>query len=173
MKKAERDSKWFENPSRIFHMDLYLPPDAPRAFDEYDPARIADDLAGTGANVAIIFAVNQWGLAYYNSKIALKHPSLKNREFLPEVAEELHKRGLKVIAYVNYMDSYGCEKHPEWMQRDRQGKPVVYNIPSLGLTLYYSCPSSQEHRERMLAIVREVVASYGVDGIWTNKRLQI
>ena len=163
---SNKDLKWLERPIRSFHMDLYISPDAPQAFKKYDPVRIADDIAGTEANVAIIFALNQWGLAYYNSEIATKHPALGDREFLPEVAEELHKRGLKVIAYINYMDSYGCEEHPEWMQRDSQGKPMIFHIPSIRLTLNYACPSSQEHQERMMAIVREVVANYDVDGIW-------
>jgi len=148
-----------EAPAYIWHYDYYLSGNASDAFAAYDPERVADEIAGTGANFAAIFALNQHGYAYYPSKVAPLHPYLGGRDYTGTLLEALQRRGIFVITYVNYMNIERREDHPEWWQRDSDGVPIYaegWGVP---------CPNSPI-REYMADVVREIATLYPTQGFF-------
>ena len=134
-----------------------------------DVRKIVRDLAESGVNVISAFAVTYWpgGAAYYQSRIAPKHPDLGNRDLLMEVVEEAHKHGIKVIAYVNCL--WGgrelFEKHPDWAQRRVDGKPTSWEPTHTSVAM---CPNSP-YREYFLRVVEEIAENYDIDGFYFDE----
>ena len=148
-----------ERPAYIWHYDYYLSANAPDAFSAFDPDRTAEEIASTGANFAVVFALNQHGYAYYPSRIAPVHPMLGDRDYTGSMIEALQRRGLTVITYVNYMNIDQREAHPEWWQRGADGIQVYENgwgVP---------CPNGPI-RGHMSAVVREVAELYPTQGFF-------
>ena len=101
---------WINTRSRICWCDQYVLNEQETAFRAYDPERITEELVATGADSIAIFAVNQYGIAYYPSAILPQHPNLRGRDYVGDLTTRLRARGKKIIIYINWLDS----KHPEW-----------------------------------------------------------
>jgi len=130
---------------------------------------IVGRLASYGVNMINAFAISYWpgGIAYYQSRIAPRHPDLRDRDVLAEVIDEAHKHGIKVIAYVNCLwgnkDLY--EKHPGWAQRRVDGKPTAWDPTYTSVAM---CPNSP-YRDYFLNIVGEISDNYDVDGFYFDE----
>lgn len=168
---------WINKRGCIYFYDQYALNEQHTAFAKYDPDRIVAEILDTGADIVAVYASNQYGIAYYPSKIWPQHPGLKGRDYYGEVASRLQARGKKVIAYTNWLDS----KHPEWnvvpLGKEREvctaPQPLAdwadpqnpngrvqalpggaWNVPC------YNSP----RREDVLAITREILDLYRPDG---------
>ncbi len=142
----------------------------------------------------IYFQARAAGDAYYRSKIepcaALlcgKLGGTPTYDPLDVAVREGHKRGLQVHAYLNALtgEAAGIEgqcramtesdpgnprhmllDHPEWVMRDRTGKPLP-------------CPNSEEYvwvspafpdvRHRLAAVAADIARRYDVDGIHLDR----
>ncbi len=152
-------SRWEQGPIYDWHYDYYMSGRAPDGFALFDPERLADELCSTKPNLIVVFALNQHGYAYYPSSIAPVHPSLGQRDYTGSMIEALHRRGVKVITYVNYMNIDQRAAHPEWWQRTVDGQGVYeagWGVP---------CPNGPI-RPYMKAIVGEIAERYPTDGFF-------
>ena len=107
----------------------------------------------------VVVALNQHGYAYYPSNTAPVHPSLGALDYTGSMIEALHKRGVKVITYVNYMNIEQREAHPEWWQRTADGDQVYekgWGVP---------CPNGPI-RAYMKDVVAEISRLYPTDGFF-------
>ncbi|MFH2068738.1 MAG: hypothetical protein ABII89_04665 [Candidatus Omnitrophota bacterium] len=103
-------NNWVNKRNRIYWYDQYALNEQDTAFAKYDPARIAEELTLTGTDIIVIYATNQFGIAYYPSRIWPQHPNLKGQDYVGDILLRLRKQGKKVVLYVNWLDS----KHAEW-----------------------------------------------------------
>jgi hypothetical protein len=152
-------SRWECGPIYDWHYDYYMSGDAPDGFARFEAEGLADELCSTGANLVVVFALNQHGYAYYPSAVAPAHPSLGQRDYTGSMIDALHRRGVKVITYVNYMNIDQRAAHPEWWQRTTEGDQVYeagWGVP---------CPNGPI-RPYMRAIVTEVAERYPTDGFF-------
>ncbi|MBI5095082.1 MAG: beta-galactosidase trimerization domain-containing protein [Candidatus Hydrogenedentes bacterium] len=120
-------TQWLNRRGRLYWYDQYALNDQAVAFAKYDPDRIADELAATGADVIALYAAIQFSVAYYPSQIWPQHPNLHGRDYFGEVLERLRRRGKKVIAYINWLES----RHPEWnmIPLGRENDPTLKEMP--------------------------------------------
>jgi hypothetical protein len=167
---------WVWERSRLYWYDQYVLNNQESAFSRYDPDRIASEIAGTGADIVALYAANQYGIAYYPSAVIPRHPNLKGRDYFGEVAAALRKRGIRIIAYINYLDS----RHPEWNVVPLGADPAastaavplvpwadpsspggrVQDLPGGGWnTPCYNSP----RRAEVLAVAREIADAYHPD----------
>ena len=108
-------------------------------------------------------------LAYYQTKVPFhrKGRYLGGRDFFGDCCAAAKKRGLHVIARLspdlNWEDAVAA--HPEWFERDAEGKPVVHNEDS---RLFRTCMFSTYMTDYIPAIMREINSLYEVDGLFTN-----
>lgn len=173
----EGASDWFNRRARIYWYDQYALNEQATAFAQYDPDRIVAELEATGAEIITLYATNQFGIAYYPSKIWPQHPNLKGRDYFGEILERLRARGKRVMAYTNFLDSKRAEwrvlpleheNDPEW----RRDKPLVSwadpatpgrRVQALaGGAWEHSCHNSP-HRDQVLAVAEEILSRYHPD----------
>jgi hypothetical protein len=108
-------------------------------------------------------------LAFYPSKVPFhRHGKfLGDRDFFGDCCNAAKKRGLRVLARMSPDLEWeeALEPHPEWFERNAQGKPVAHvEEPKL----YRTCMFTTYFTEHIPAIMREVNSRYDVDGIFTN-----
>jgi hypothetical protein len=108
-------------------------------------------------------------LAFYPSKVPLhRHGKfLGGRDFFGDCCNAAKKRGLHVLARMSPDLEWeeALEPHPEWFERNAQGKPVAHTEEP---KLYRTCMFTTYFTEHIPAIMREVNSRYDVDGIFTN-----
>lgn len=151
--------EWYRGPIYDWHLDFYLPADSPDAFECFDPERIVDEISNSGANLVVLFALNQYGYAYYPSKIAPPHPMLKGLDYTGELIRAFKKRNIHVLTYVNYMNIDLREKYPDWWQRYSDGSMIIesgWGVP---------CPNGPI-KEYMKGIVQEIAKNYDTEGFF-------
>jgi len=92
-----------------------------------------------------------------------------NREKFPEgekgfkqFVEKLHREGFKVVLWwvPGIAGPKLAKKHPEWLIRDRDGKPVKTPWPGS----YHLCPTLPQVREYTRRLVDKFVVEWGFDG---------
>jgi len=166
--------EWLNRRQRIYWYDQYALNDQETAFANYDPDRIAAELAATGADIVAVYAANQFSVAYYPSAIWPMHPNLKGRDYFGEVSSRLQAQGQKVIGYINWLES----RHPEWYVVPMGGKPEteyplaswadpdnpdsrVQRVP--GGSWRFACINSPR-RAQVVAVAREIIERYHPDG---------
>lgn len=170
-------SDWLRRRARIYWYDQYALNEQDAAFAKYDPDRITEELVATGADIIVVYAANQFSIAYYPSKIWPQHPNLKGRDYVGDLIARLRDRGKKVVAYINWLES----RHPEWntLPLGTEGDPDHGEMPLVG----WADPSNADkrvqrvpggrwrhpcinspRREQVKAVAREILERYNPDG---------
>jgi hypothetical protein len=131
----------------------------------------------TGADIIVVYAANQFSIAYYPSQIWPQHPNLRGRDYVGDLVSRLKARGKKVVTYINWLES----RHPEWNtiplgtenDPDHEEMPLaswadagnpdkrVQRVP--GGRWRYPCINSPRRRQ-VVAVAREIVERYKPDG---------
>jgi len=116
---------------------------------------------------AVLWQCRQSGTAYYDSDyepwgyyVGYNYPGY---DPLAYAIEEAHKRGLELHAWINVFhvsSTYPgtpAAKHPDWICRDRDGKPMTSN----------RCvsPGLDSVREYTINVAMEIVRNYDIDGL--------
>ncbi len=138
-----------------------------------DIAKVMDNAAAGGFNT-VMFQVRGHGTAFYRSKLEPWADELGGRDpgFDPLLiaTHEAHERGLSIHAWVNVMPGWRGDKpptnarqlyhtHSDWFWRDAHGRrePLGwYNNLN---------PCLPEVRRYLVAVIKEIVAGYQVDGL--------
>lgn len=138
-----------------------------------DITKIMDNCARAGFNT-VMFQVRGEGTVFYRSKIEPWSEDIGGRDpgFDPlQVAcQEAHRRGLSLHAWVNVIPGWRGKEppanprqlynaHPDWFWRDSAGRrqPLGWYV-SLN-------PLYPEVRRHLVAVMREIVEGYAVDGL--------
>jgi putative glycosyl hydrolase-like family 6 (GHL6) protein len=153
---------WFAiDRTRIF-FDMHLP-DWPEkgVATKFDPQKLAETFASTGADSVVFYAKCQYGNFYYRSSLGQLHSGLNGRDLFRDLVEEAHRLGLKVIAYYSASwDTRVAQRHPEWLTLDRFGKVSVGRWPTLCLNSPY--------RSLIYQHLAEIAQTTRADGIWLD-----
>ena len=150
---------WTEMPWRLVQTNLREPD-----FQDLDPGRYAQDLADFGATVVLI---NAAGIsASYDTKLSFhtRNPYLSDPEVLSKVVDELHYRGLKVLARTDFSKvpvKIG-NMHPQWFYRSNEGKPMLYNGYA------QTCINGAYQQEYALQILKDLFSCIPFDGLYCN-----
>jgi len=139
--------------------------------DRVSGSDIVNLAAELHCDTVVIFARDAWGRAYYDSSFIRKVSKLGARDLLREVVEEARKRGIKVVAMVGHTTNPELyASHPNWAQRDREGRVIHMDTNPLNredeLRWPLMCLNSP-FLEHVLEEVREVLR-YGVDGVFLD-----
>lgn len=115
-----------------------------------------------GMTEAIIFGKDHTGFCFHPTKYGVTHPNLKIN-LTGNITAELHKLGMKSIAYVNFgMDGEMGRKHRDWLQENTPG-----HISLLTEDHYADlCPFTPYLDQYLMPVVKEIIDDYDVDGIF-------
>ena len=110
----------------------------------------------------VIFGKDHCGYCFHPTKIGY---SLKNltHDLTGELADALHKRGIRAIAYVNFgMDGEAGRHHREWLMESRPGVPSNLTED----TWADLCPFSGYLEHYLLPVTLEMLKRYRLDGVF-------
>jgi hypothetical protein len=152
-------------PFRQVHLDFHNGGLIPDIGTEFDARQFVATLKRAHVNSINIFAKCMHGYAYYETKIAAPHPSLKT-DLLGAMLKELRPAGISANYYYGLTwDALAAARHPEWRILTRDGKPIVFGGHNSGVEWQQVCLNSpyldQVEREN-----EEILTRYRADGAW-------
>ncbi len=165
---AAADGKRGELPFRQVHLDFHTSELIPDVGADWDTASFIRTLSGARVNSINVFAKDHHGYAFYDTAIAIKHPSLKI-DLLGEMVRGCRSAGIATNYYYSLVwDVAQSRKHPEWLAVDRQGKHI--GGPP-GDRWPWMCMNTP-YLDQVVAENREILAKYDVDGGWFDILMQ-
>lgn len=153
--------------SRTLLYDAYWPPFYPSLdYKAEDGIQVAKELS---ANVIRFGSIGKWAL--YPSKIMPQHPDLQGRDLLGETIRLARESKIKTVVYIpvghGLPETLVLKQKPEWLYclDDGNAPESIRHFGAPGVVPV--CMAGQYH-EDILAIVREIVSSYDVDGVYLD-----
>lgn len=157
---AQKKQWWMDEPVRL------ILPLIPENRGAIDTDKLIQQLVDMNAN-ALLFPMG--GIAaYYPTQVEFHYrsPSLPpGRDLFGEVLQKAHARGIRVMARFEWSmnQSKGAyEAHPDWFQRQANGKPNIWN------GCYLTCVNGGYYQEQAFKILGEVLEKYPIDGTFFN-----
>lgn len=141
--------------------------------------KFVDLCSDTGINTLFVVVWNRGATVYPSSLMQREFglrcdPRYAGRDALQEIIDAAHARGLRVFAWFEFgfASSYGepdgghiLRARPQWAARDSAGNVVSKNH------FQWMNAFHPEVQEFMLALIKEVVVQYDIDGIQGDDRL--
>lgn len=162
-KKWKTPPDWFDKPMRWAQL----------VFTEDDPGRYdqqfwLDYFKQTHSDAACLAGGGY--MAFYPSKVPLHHRSrfLGDRDPFGDLVKGCRELGMYVIARTDPHAAHDelAKAHPDWIAVDANGQPQRHWAnPELWVT----CALGPMNFEFMTEVTKELVATYGVDGVFSNR----
>lgn len=153
------------NTARIFLMDAYNPPFAPKL--EFNAEKIAQTMHDMHVNVVRMSTMGKYatiqGIRYP------VHPDQGNRDLLAEMLAACKPRGIKVIPYISTGHKLAwstvTKKYPDYAQRTRPGGGPARDHMYVGEDMGTICWNTS-YRQAYFDYVTHVVRDYDVSGMY-------
>ena len=152
-------STWYTTSYRKLFFDFHSPGTTEGLASAFDAERWADRLAAANAQAVSVFTKCGYGYSFYQKgAVRYRHPHLPaGLDMLGAQIDALHRRGMKAIGYYHTFNSEPIARdHPDWIERDADGKPRDTSI----------CLLSPLLEEWMLPHIEEIVTLYDVDSMF-------
>ena len=108
---------------RQVHLDFHTSEQIEGIGEKFDPREFAEVLKDAGVDSITCFARCHHGMIYYDTDFPGRHPHL-HRNLLREQIDACHAVGIKVPIYITVgWDEFTAKNHPEWLERNPEGKP--------------------------------------------------
>ena len=149
---------WNRTPVRLLQTNF---PEVYASMDVEDYVQSMVDASAT----EVLF--NTGGItASYQTKLPFqyKNPHMGNKDFVGDLIEKLHKKGIRYIARFDFSKVHQsiAEKKPEWLYVGANGKNLEFN------TTVAACINGGYYQEYSFEILKEVIKNYDIDGIFFN-----
>ena len=140
------------------HMEI------PEVGRDFDPEYFTDQLLECGVDYLTFHARCNVGMAYYDTKIGTRHPSLKY-DLFGALAECCRKKHIALVAYLNGgISTMECLEHPEWVRHPFPGTDRFGTVDPFSITVCYN----SSFRAHLIAMIREIAAKYPVEGFFID-----
>ncbi len=152
-------STWYQTSYRKLFFDFHSPGSTVDLAADFDAERWAERLDEANAQAVSVFTKCGYGWSFYQKgHIRYRHPHLPpGLDMLEAQIATLHRRGLKAIGYYHTFNSEPIARdHPEWLNREANGKPFGTAC----------CMLSPLLDEWMLPHIAEIVTHYDVDSMF-------
>lgn len=151
-----------ELPFRQVHLDFHTSELIPDVAADFDAVQFARTLKEARVNSINVFAKCHHGYAYYDTRIATRHPSLKV-DLLGDMIWACRREGIHVLYYYSLVwDVLVARKHPEWRMLTRDGR-VIGGQP--GDAWPWLCMNTP-YLDQVLRENEEILDKYPVAGSW-------
>jgi hypothetical protein len=162
---AQEDAGVIYRPKYCLFYDNHTMQACPDVGAGFDVEAFTDRIKRCGVDYLTFHAKCDQGMAYYNTKIGTRHPSLKY-DLFGKIAEACKRKGIALTAYFSGGISMveGAE-HREWTTLYFDGR--AYREPKFNpyvRTMCYNTP----FRDHLIGMVKEVVSNYPVSGIFID-----
>ncbi len=154
---------------RQIHLDYHTSGLIEDVATQFDPTEFAAVMKKASVNSVTCFGRCHHGLIYHDtSKFPeRRHPFLK-RNLLKEQIDACHRQDIRVPVYVTVQwDQYSAEKHPEWLMRDEQNRPIGSPGP-FDVGFYKHLCVLTPYRDFLKAYLAELFEKVPVDGLFLD-----
>ncbi len=150
-------------PKWCLFFDFHTMPACPDVGAGFDVDRLADTFVARGVDFVVFPARCNLGMAYYDTRLGIRHPSL-DYDLLGRLVDACHARDVAISAYINVGISHeeGL-RHRDWTVVTPEG--YAYQPPFLGHWYHNMCYNSP-YADHLLGMVEEVAAGYPIDGFF-------
>jgi hypothetical protein len=153
------------NTARIFLVDAYYPPFAPKL--EFDAEKLAQTMQDMHVNVVRMSTMGKYatiqGIRYST------HPDQGNRDLLSEMIAACKPRGIRVIPYISTGHKLAwstvTKNYPDYAQRTKPGGGPARDHMYVGEDMGTVCWNTS-YRQAYLDYVTHVVKDYDVSGVY-------
>ena len=152
-------------PKYCLFYDNHTMPACPDVGENFDAELFTDRIRDCGVDYLTFHARCNMGMAYYDTKIGIKHPSLKY-DLFGKLAEACQRKGIALTAYLNGGISHeeGL-RHREWTTLYFDGREYREDrINPFVRTMCYNSP----YRNHLIAMVDEIARNYPVSGFFID-----
>lgn len=159
---------WYDHPKKGIAINMWSPTWYYDSIRKLDIPKLAERCHKAGADILYMWqgwSQDHFGMAYYPTEWGPVHPNLKmGRDHMKEFVEELHKYGIKVVAYYSYKDRVVWDREADWRQVDEAGKAFEPKSGGGGTGRFGDlCPNSPYH-DYIVARQTEILEKYDIDG---------
>jgi hypothetical protein len=159
------DAGKMHQPRYCLFYDNHTMPACPDVGENFDVEAFTDRLRRCGVDYLTFHARCNLGMAYYDTKIGIKHPSLKY-DLFGKLAESCHRKGIALTAYINGgISSAEGLQHRDWTTLYFDGRE--YREPRFTpyvRTMCYNTP----YRDHLIAMIEEIAHNYPVSGFFID-----
>jgi len=153
------------HPRYCLFYDNHTMPACPDVGDNFDAELFTDRVKACGVDHMTFHARCNMGMAYYDTKIGIKHPSLKY-DLFGKLADACKRKGIALTAYLNGgISSEEGLRHREWTTLLFDGRE--YREPRLTPYVRTMCYNSP-YRDHLIAMVEEIARNYPVAGFFID-----
>ncbi|MBO5992360.1 MAG: alpha-L-fucosidase, partial [Lentisphaeria bacterium] len=130
----------------------------------FDPEHFVGEAAKCGVDYIAFHARCNAGMAYYDTKIGTRHPSL-TYDLFGKLAESCRKRDIALVAYFNGgISTMELADHREWRTQYFPGQDRFGEISPFSITACYN----SSYRDHLISMIREVASNYPVQGFFVD-----
>ena len=143
--------------------DNHTMPACPDVGETFDAEAFTDRIKNCGVNRLTFHARCNQGMAYYDTEIGIKHPSLKY-DLFDRLSKACIKKDIALMAYFHCgISSAEGLQNRDWTTLSFDGR--AYRNPPFTPYVRTMCYNSP-YRDRIIAMVKEVADNYPVKGFF-------
>ena len=152
-------------PKYCLFYDNHTMPACPDVGENFDAELFTDRIRDCGVDYLTFHARCNMGMAYYDTNIGIKHPSLKY-DLFGKLADACVRKGIALTAYLNGGISHeeGL-RHRDWTTLYFDGREYrEERLHPFVRTMCYNSP----YRDHLIAMVEEIARKYPVSGFFID-----
>ena len=160
-----KNSGTMHQPRYCLFYDNHTMPACPDVGENFDVEAFTDRIKKCGVDYLTFHARCNLGMAYYDTKIGIKHPSLKY-DLFGKLAEACQRKGIALTAYLNGgISSAEGVLHRDWTTLAFDGRELREpRLTPYVRTMCYNSP----YRDHLIAMVEEIARTYPVSGFFID-----
>jgi hypothetical protein len=145
--------------------DNHTMPMCPDVGANFNADEFTDRIKACGVDMLTFHARDNEGMAYYDTKIGIRHPSLKY-DLFGRLSDACKKKNISLIAYLNGgISSAEGAVHRDWTTLYFDGRE--YREPRFTPFVRTMCYNTK-YRDHLIAMVEEVAHGYPVAGFFID-----
>jgi len=153
--------KWYKKSYFRNLVDMHIP-SGDKNLEKFDAEKYAECMEIAGVDTAYVYASNCLGLCLFPSKIGVCHSITAKRDIFGETVAALHKRGIRVVGYLNSWCTEVARLHPEWQITCSDGSRLMDE------SRFGTCCLNSPYAEMFHSLVYEMVSQYNIAGLWVD-----
>jgi len=153
------------NPKWCLFFDFHTMPACPDVGEKFDVDAVVDHLKKCGVDYVVFPARCNLGMAYYNTKVGIRHPSL-SYDLFGKLSEACAAAGIAISAYINCGLSHEeALLHREWTVLFPEG--YMYKPNRMSHSFRQMCYNTP-YGEHLLEMIKEVTTQYPISGLFLD-----
>jgi len=164
-REGKSDLTGIHNPKYCLFYDNHTMPACPDVGENFDVEAFTDRIKECGVDYLTFHARCNLGMAYYNTKIGIRHPSLKY-DLFGKLADACQRKGIALTAYLNGgISSAEGVLHRDWTTLAFDGRALREpRFTPYVRTMCYNSP----YRDHLISMVEEIAKNYQVSGFFID-----